>query len=283
MISSASRIITIIEFIVVFCVVGGSAYDIVWNAPSTNLELPLISNTPHLTEPLAGAGCQGCANASDHVTPEKYGLVVNEGQAFLGSRVSCLYRVGLWPFLAGAWPNATYTNGGIPQLGDLSRHLAQVRVDIDSQIPDESASGYFIIGVQRRNRRTSDAHHSPTLILDLADWEAWRVLYVLNWDSLSPYQKASDKLVRDAHPSWSQTQVKAEAERRFNEAAQSFFLQTLRLAQRMRPRAHWGYYEYPMIGALASNPTPDMTNGTHGTTSSSGYGTKSVCSRRPCT
>ena len=52
-------------------------------------------------------------------------------------------------FTLGKWPcfdkNGTTINGGLPQLGNLTEHLNQVRKDIAIQLPDPNFSGYAVI------------------------------------------------------------------------------------------------------------------------------------------
>ena len=45
------------------------------------------------------------------------------------------------------------------------------------------------------------------------------------------------------------TQIEAEAERQFNSAAKTFFLETLTTLKEMYPDGKFGYYEYPMCYA----------------------------------
>ena len=49
--------------------------------------------------------------------------------------------VGDWPCFA---PNGTALNGGIPQRGDLDRHLAKVKSDIAARLP-VGFDGYAVI------------------------------------------------------------------------------------------------------------------------------------------
>eukprot|EP00051_Salpingoeca_urceolata_P012385 m.153468 g.153468 ORF g.153468 m.153468 type:complete len:892 (-) comp17473_c0_seq3:174-2849(-) len=185
-------------------------YSVVWNGPS--------------------AGCNHCPNTSSHLTPEKYGILVNPGQSFNGSVMTCFYRIGLWPLLESQgdkWPKpwgniSVKQNGGVPQRANLTAHLEQVAIDVQQQIPDPDMSGYAVI-----------------------DWEAWRPLFFENWDSLSLYQVYSERLVSAEHPSWNNTHVRAQAQSEFNAGAKAIFLETLALCKKLRPKARWGYYQYP--------------------------------------
>ena len=50
------------------------------------------------------------------------------------------------------------------------------------------------------------------------------------------YQELSKKLLKEAHPDWSPTQIAQEAdESQFNKAALEFFVETLRTCRALRP------------------------------------------------
>lgn len=174
---------------------------------------------------------QGCERSgrADFALPS-WDIVENTpNDTFMGGNMTLFYTFGSWPALN---PNDTVrNNGGIPQLGNLTLHLDLVRADVAAAIADPDFSGLAVI-----------------------DMEAWRPLYSLNWDSLSGYQRASEALVKQQHPTWTNaTQIKAEAETQFNTAAQTWFLQSLAAARSVRPKGIWGYYQFPYCGV----PGPD--------------------------
>ena len=218
-------------FVVLLClilsVMEAAAFDIYWNSPS--------------------AGCLRCKNASDRTTPAaSAGLRVNAGQAFTGTNATeivVFYKFGVWPQLSAdtagipcwvhdappcswnPWVNYTVVaNGGVPQRANLSLHLAQVARDLDTYLPDLNSSAVAIV-----------------------DWEAWRIPASMNYDTLSLYVRFSQKLVREAHPTWTNaTRIKEVAAAEFNAAGKQFFLETIKLAKKLRPNARFGYYQYPM-------------------------------------
>lgn len=169
---------------------------------------------------------QGCHHRNISFPLERFLVVTNGGDdtAFDGGNITLFYKVGLWPQLL---PDNKTVNGGIPQLGNLSAHLAQVAVDVQAQMPNATSAAVAII-----------------------DWEAWRVTYELNYDALSPYRTASQQLVRRQHPDWTnETQIGIQAKKDFDCAARAFFEQTLATCKALRPQARWGYYEYPLCAA----------------------------------
>ena len=113
-------------------------------------------------------------------------------------------------------------NGGVPQEGDLKKHLEMFQKHLIKQIPNGSFSGIGVI-----------------------DFESWRPIFRQNWASLEPYKTLSIKLERKRHPFSSESAVKKEAKRRFEKYARIFMEETLNMAKKLRPKAKWGYYGYP--------------------------------------
>jgi hyaluronoglucosaminidase len=152
-----------------------------------------------------------------------YDIVHNENETWWGEYIVTMGKIGLYPYIdtKSRYPGRSY-NGGIPQLGNLTAHLAQVEVDIQEKIPDEHFRG-----------------------LALIDWEAWKPVWGRNWDSRKIYQVQSIKLVQQQHPDWPQQTVLNEAIRQFQSAAQLWMEKTLEKVKLLRPNAFWGYYEFP--------------------------------------
>lgn len=126
--------------------------------------------------------------------------------------------------------NVVARNGGVPQLGNLTKHLQVFRDHLINQIPDKSFPGVGVI-----------------------DFESWRPIFRQNWASLQPYKKLSVEVVRREHPFWDDQRVEQEAKRRFEKYGQLFMEETLKAAKRMRPAANWGYYAYPYCYNLTPN------------------------------
>lgn len=123
-------------------------------------------------------------------------------------------------------PDGTLMNGGVPQAGNLSRHLQLLRNGVLRWIPDPDWSGNAVL-----------------------DFEAWDPIWVENTASAcgyhgACYQEMSIKIVKAEHPGLNATQVAAEAERQFNDAALDWMIQTLRTCREIRPKAKWGFYGY---------------------------------------
>lgn len=129
--------------------------------------------------------------------------------------------------------NITKRNGGVPQEGDLQKHLQIFQKHLIEQIPDGSFSGIGVI-----------------------DFESWRPIFRQNWASLEPYKTVSIKLERERHPYWSDAAIKKEAKRRFEKFGRIFMEETLKTAKKLRPKSTWGYYGYPHC----FNQTPGQRN-----------------------
>ena len=92
-------------------------FDIVWNSPWPT----------------------ACADPAPASSLTRFGIRTNTNASFNGDVVTTLYNhpgaytIGDWPAI---YPNGTIAaNGGIPQNGSLSTHLAKVRTDIAAHFP----------------------------------------------------------------------------------------------------------------------------------------------------
>ncbi|CAL7933282.1 unnamed protein product [Xylocopa violacea] len=167
----------------------------------------------------------------------KYGIVQNPKDAFRGDEIAILYDPGMFPALLKD-PNVT-RNGGVPQEGNLTRHLGLFREHLIKQIPNESFHGVGVI-----------------------DFESWRPVFRQNWASLEPYKKLSIELVRREHPFWNIRSVEQEAKRRFEKFGKLFMEETLKVAKEIRASARWGYYAYPYCYNLTPNQPSSQCDST---------------------
>ena len=174
-----------------------------------------------------------------------YDVVHNKNETWWGEYIVTMGQIGLYPYIDNYsnHPGHSY-NGGIPQLGNLTAHLAQVEVDIQEKIPNEHFRG-----------------------LALIDWEAWKPVWGRNWDSREIYQNKSIELVEHQHPDWPRNEVLHEAIRHFELAAQLWMEKTIEKVKSLRPDGFWGYYEFPGCfngkdrnGHHCSQTTIDMNN-----------------------
>ena len=141
--------------------------------------------------------------------------------------------MGLYPqYQQNATTHEWYpVNGGLPQLVNMTAHLAAWASDVQSLIPDPDAAP--IVGL---------------------DMEAWRVA----WSGNDPrpmaepaqavVQNESIALVRRQHPDWPAAQVLAEAKRQWSAGAKAFWSETFALAKKLRPNAQFGNYDFNHCG-----------------------------------
>ncbi|XP_076763693.1 hyaluronidase [Xylocopa sonorina] len=175
-----------------------------------------------------------------HEVSSKYGIAQNSMDAFRGEEIAILYDPGMFPaLLKGSNGEVVTRNGGVPQEGNLTRHLELFRENLLKQIPSETFQGVGVI-----------------------DFESWRPVFRQNWASLEPYKKLSIDLVRREHPFWNTRSIEQEAKRRFEKYGRLFMAETLKLAKQLRPEASWGYYAYPYCYNLTPNQPSSQCDST---------------------
>ena len=171
---------------------------------------------------------------------EKYGIRQNTMDQFRGDQIAILYDPGMFPALMkDSMGNLVERNGGVPQEGNLTKHLEVFREHLINQIPDESFNGVGVI-----------------------DFESWRPIFRQNWASLQPYKKLSIDIVRREHPFWDSGSVEQEAKRKFEKYGKLFMEETLKAAKENRPSASWGYYAYPYCYNLTPNQPSSQCDST---------------------
>uniref|UniRef100_A0A8C4T5G7 Hyaluronidase n=1 Tax=Erpetoichthys calabaricus TaxID=27687 RepID=A0A8C4T5G7_ERPCA len=179
---------------------------------------PIISSKPVLLAwNLPSQGCS--SNYSVNLNLQMFDVVAPPNK--VGQQLAIFYnsRLGLYPYYNSQNQSV---NGGIPQAGSLSNHLAQMPVGLNKYIPDAQSPGLAVI-----------------------DWESWNPLWNLNFGAKAIYQTNSINLVKSANPSWSQSQLTQQAKQDFEKAAREFMQQTLITAENLCPNRLWGFYLFP--------------------------------------
>ncbi|MBL8745660.1 MAG: hypothetical protein JNK58_04795 [Phycisphaerae bacterium] len=111
--------------------------------------------------------------------------------------------------------------GGVPQAVDMNAHLAKVRADIESRIPDPQWSGYGII-----------------------DLETWGPL----WEyTVEAAHDLSRSIARKNHPTRTAGEIERIARANYELGSRSLLEKTLGLCKALRPRAKWGMYAWPYL------------------------------------
>ena len=145
----------------------------------------------------------------------KFNIGTNNNTAFNGHMVTTMYNnpdhmtLGKWPCVL---KNGTEINGGVPQLGNLTLHLNQVRLDIVTQLPDPGFDGYAVI-----------------------DWEVWVPSFEILqlYAGYRTYYNRSMALANGNYTRASTT---------WNTHSMAFMVETLKVVQQLRPLAKLGYY-----------------------------------------
>ncbi|XP_076860193.1 hyaluronidase-1-like [Brachyhypopomus gauderio] len=178
--------------------VGRRGFSVVWNMPTSRCE-----RLHGVTLPL-----------------QKYGIIHNVEQKFLGEGISLFYecRLGLYPHVSR---QNRIINGGIPQQGHLEGHLTLTEHQL-----------HVLLG----------KHFAGLAVLD---WEAWQPLWRQNFGTRKVYKRLSRLLVWQRHSEMSEENVTSLATEEFETAARAFMEGTLRLGVRVRPRGLWGFYGLP--------------------------------------
>lgn len=155
---------------------------------------------------------------------QQYNIIHNDNDDFRGNQIAILYDPGIYPAILQnqKTKDYIYRNHGVPQEGDLQQHLQKFQNDLKQLIPNRNFSGIAII-----------------------DFELWRPIYRQNFGTLKIYKDLSTFIERQRHPFWNEHRINNEASKRFEKSAQSFILDTLLLAKKLRPNAKWGYYGLP--------------------------------------
>ncbi|XP_043833555.1 hyaluronidase-1 isoform X3 [Dromiciops gliroides] len=156
-----------------------------------------------------------------NISLDTFHVVANPSQVFKGPNMTIFYstELGIYPWytLAGQ-----PINGGLPQNASFWDHLDKSYRDILATLPEADFKGVGVI-----------------------DWEEWRPIWAMNWDSKKIYQEHSLDLVREKHPDWPPFLVKKVAKKQFEDAAREWMAGTLQLGKFLRPRGLWGYYGFP--------------------------------------
>ncbi|XP_034541979.1 hyaluronidase PH-20-like isoform X2 [Notolabrus celidotus] len=128
-------------------------------------------------------------------------------------------RFGIFPYVDE--DTGEVYEEGLPQLVDLEEHNEEAEDDIRFYIPQDGTG------------------------LAVLDFEEWRPQWVRNWGSKDIYRQISIETVQKKNPSLSEEQVEQRAKMVFEIKARQYFLKSLRIGKRLRPKRLWGYYLYP--------------------------------------
>eukprot|EP01052_Picozoa_sp_SAG31_P038324 SAG31_NODE_5098_length_2745_cov_1.886999_2_plen_282_part_00 len=142
-------------------------------------------------------------------------------------------------------PGGELVNGGVPQNGNLSLHLATIREDFATPWPAWKAAGDLSPRSVDLGTEGDGGHTSA--------WDGF--IYVENGErapnnlaSFPALVNLSEALVKAAHPEWPAAKVAATAEAEYKAAQTQWMAATLEQYKKLRPRARVGYWAMPDPG-----------------------------------
>eukprot|EP01043_Picozoa_sp_COSAG02_P021760 COSAG02_NODE_1114_length_14502_cov_140.830035_8_plen_222_part_00 len=143
-------------------------------------------------------------------------LIATTPRVQLHQIAECPHPCGLLPDINPS--TGAVTNGGIPQLANLTLHFATLEDTFAKYVP-LNATGW----------------------LDL-DFESWPPLF----DRASPvYQNASIALVKRVHPDYDYEQLWTAATKQWEVAAMDLLVMTVEFVKKLRPGLNISMYSYP--------------------------------------
>jgi hyaluronoglucosaminidase len=190
-----------------------------WNQPWTEA---CQSHLPLPGSPINISAWTGIESNADKTSVN--GSVVG-GPAFNGDVIATLYPqdgTGLYPEFDCQGPpfsekTCKAVNGGSPQLGNLTAHLAKWHADIIHLFPEPASTAVVAL-----------------------DWEMWWPV----WENNEPddnathyfvYGEVARRLVREKSPQLPPAAVEAQAKAAWEAACQEWLVSTMQLAQKLRP------------------------------------------------
>lgn len=71
---------------------------------------------------------------------DHYGILQNGNDTFVGEKIAILYDPGFFP----AMLSSSLRNNGLPQEGNLKKHLIMFEEELEKAIPEKNFSGTFL-------------------------------------------------------------------------------------------------------------------------------------------
>jgi hyaluronoglucosaminidase len=82
----------------------------------------------------------------------RWNIVQNSGDVFRGEHMVILYDPGEFPaLLLDKYGKLHPRNGGVPQEGDLERHLSKLRTQVDELVPNHNFQGEIFMLIPVNN------------------------------------------------------------------------------------------------------------------------------------
>ncbi|KAF7647813.1 hypothetical protein LDENG_00166290 [Lucifuga dentata] len=128
-------------------------------------------------------------------------------------------RFGIFPYVDE--DTGKIYDEGLPQFIDFVEHHELAEDDIEYYIAIEQPG------------------------LSVLDFEAWRPQWSRNWGSKDIYRQISISTIKQKNPTLSDDEAEERAKIVFERAARKYFVRSIGIGKRLRPKRLWGYYLYP--------------------------------------
>ncbi|XP_041837134.1 hyaluronidase-2 [Melanotaenia boesemani] len=197
-----------------------TSWMVMSSADTKQTRWPLYSQKPVIL--VWNAPTQECGTRHGvTLSLDQFDIVATPNEGFVRQNLTMFYkeRLGLYPYYEHG---DTAVNGGLPQLASLVQHYEKMPEGLQKYIREPQAKGLSVI-----------------------DWEEWRPLWIRNWDTKDIYRRKSRELLAKKNPEWTPERVGEIAQQEFEQSAQKFMLETLKLAKNLRPNQLWGFYLFP--------------------------------------
>ncbi|XP_007531750.2 hyaluronidase PH-20-like [Erinaceus europaeus] len=179
---------------------------------------PILPNIPYLW--VWNAPTEYCTKNHNVTVDTSYFSLVGSPQIHVkGQSIRIFYsdRLGNYPHIS---KNKIW-HGGIPQSGDIQKHLEKAKTDIYLYLPVDDVG------------------------LAVIDWQEWRPLWSRNWDIKNIYRQMSIQLVQNQTSGLNARTINNTAKMNFETAGKNFMVETIKLGKRLRPKRYWGFYLFP--------------------------------------
>lgn len=112
-------------------------------------------------------------------------------------------------------------NGGMPHKGNYAEHIEAFEKFVNEQVKDPNFNGPIC-----------------------NDMESWRPIFDQLWGVMTMYKNATYKDICGTETP--DKACKEKAKKTFEDGAKKFMLETALQSKKIRPKAQWGYYIFPL-------------------------------------
>ncbi|XP_065318706.1 hyaluronidase-like [Gordionus sp. m RMFG-2023] len=212
------------------CNLSETAFEIIWNSPTEVCKIKYKND----------------------LQLELYEIRANLEQKWRGELINLFYhtQIGSWPLIIEdkTTNKKNEINGGIPQRGNVSMHLKQMELDIEKYMPNKNFEGLAVIDFEQ---------YLPWWSLMDFDVSVSANIHVFYYVQNCLRRRGGDASIayfKSRNPSITNNSLIVEGTKsEYENAVKLFMIKTLKKAKDLRPRAKWGYYDYPTCARQAES------------------------------